>query len=165
MYKASDLLPALHNEQPANLHTESEIAIDQPFAQSLMAEWSAVLSEGPGIIVIHEAFPNTPSDGSKNQTLDHASNLFNDLIEIEKTQFDDQGDHFAKPGANDRVWNALEKHCAANPDNFIDYYKNSLLNLKTSPNLTQTFHIFKKKTYYLSTKLELLTLSFKLSSI
>ena len=132
VYKASDLLPALHNEQPANLHTESEIAIDQPFAQSLMAEWSAVLSEGPGIIVIHEAFPNTPSDGSKNQTLDHASNLFNDLIEIEKTQFDDQGDHFAKPGANDRVWNALEKHCVANPDNFIDYYKNPFLHLAST---------------------------------
>ena len=37
------------------------------------------------------------------------------------------GDHFAKPGANDRVWNALEKLCLRAPDVFAAYYGNALL--------------------------------------
>jgi ectoine hydroxylase-related dioxygenase (phytanoyl-CoA dioxygenase family) len=37
------------------------------------------------------------------------------------------GDHFAKPGANDRVWNALEKLCLCAPDVFSAYYGNPLL--------------------------------------
>ncbi len=35
-----------------------------------------------------------------------------------------RGDHFAKPGANDRVWNALEKLCLADPAAFVAYYGN-----------------------------------------
>jgi ectoine hydroxylase-related dioxygenase (phytanoyl-CoA dioxygenase family) len=37
------------------------------------------------------------------------------------------GDHFAKPGANDRVWNALEKLCLRAPDVFAAYYGNAML--------------------------------------
>ena len=39
------------------------------------------------------------------------------------------GDHFAKPGANDRLWNSLEKHCLADPGNFARYYANPFLAL------------------------------------
>jgi ectoine hydroxylase-related dioxygenase (phytanoyl-CoA dioxygenase family) len=39
------------------------------------------------------------------------------------------GDHFAKPGANDRVWNALEKLAVAAPDVFVDYYASEVLAL------------------------------------
>ena len=39
------------------------------------------------------------------------------------------GDHFAKPGANDRVWNALEKLAVNDPEAFVDYYSNDILAL------------------------------------
>jgi len=148
VYNASELLPSLLAEQ-AKQHssdaTTEQTATEKTFARSLMAEWSAALSEGPGIIVIREAFSQHHADGSENLTLEHASEMFSDLIETEKTQFDSQGDHFAKPGANDRVWNALEKHCMANPRNFIDYYKNPFMHLASTawlgPNYQTTAQI------------------------
>jgi len=137
VYKATELLTPLLAEQAKNLQCGSDAnaefsSTENSFARSLMAEWSAALSEGPGIIVIREAFPKLHPDGSQNLTIEHASDLFSNLIETEKTQFDSQGDHFAKPGANDRVWNSLEKHCMANPGNFIDYYKNPLMHLAST---------------------------------
>jgi ectoine hydroxylase-related dioxygenase (phytanoyl-CoA dioxygenase family) len=39
------------------------------------------------------------------------------------------GDHFAKPGANDRVWGALDKLAVAEPEVFVSYYANDLLAL------------------------------------
>lgn len=39
------------------------------------------------------------------------------------------GDHFANPGANDRVWNALEKLAVTAPEAFVAYYANDLLAL------------------------------------
>jgi hypothetical protein len=39
------------------------------------------------------------------------------------------GDHFAKPGANDRIWNSLEKHCLRDPENFAAYYGNAIIAL------------------------------------
>ena len=39
------------------------------------------------------------------------------------------GDHFAKAGANDRVWNALEKLAVRDPETFVDYYANDILAL------------------------------------
>jgi ectoine hydroxylase-related dioxygenase (phytanoyl-CoA dioxygenase family) len=39
------------------------------------------------------------------------------------------GDHFAKPGANDRIWNALEKLCLRSPEVFAAYYANEIIAL------------------------------------
>ena len=39
------------------------------------------------------------------------------------------GDHFATPGANDRVWNALEKLAVRDPEAFVDYYANDVIAL------------------------------------
>ena len=39
------------------------------------------------------------------------------------------GDHFAKPGANDRIWNSLEKHCLRDPQSFAAYYGNDIIAL------------------------------------
>jgi ectoine hydroxylase-related dioxygenase (phytanoyl-CoA dioxygenase family) len=38
-------------------------------------------------------------------------------------------DHFAKPGANDRIWNALEKLCLRDPECFARYYGNAAIAL------------------------------------
>jgi hypothetical protein len=40
-----------------------------------------------------------------------------------------RGDHFGKPGANDRIWNALEKLAVKDPEAFVDYYANDLVAL------------------------------------
>jgi ectoine hydroxylase-related dioxygenase (phytanoyl-CoA dioxygenase family) len=37
------------------------------------------------------------------------------------------GDHYAKPGDNDRVWNALEKLAVNAPDEFVAYYANDII--------------------------------------
>jgi ectoine hydroxylase-related dioxygenase (phytanoyl-CoA dioxygenase family) len=39
------------------------------------------------------------------------------------------GAHFARPGANDRIWNALEKLCLASPEAFARYYANDMIAL------------------------------------
>ena len=39
------------------------------------------------------------------------------------------GDHFAKPGANDRVWGALDKLAVADPAVFAEYYANDVIAL------------------------------------
>ncbi|MCV6593641.1 MAG: phytanoyl-CoA dioxygenase family protein, partial [Silicimonas sp.] len=54
--------------------------------------------------------------------VDAASDIFARIIEAERATGSGGGDHFAKPGANDRVWNAAEKHCLADPANFAAYY-------------------------------------------
>jgi ectoine hydroxylase-related dioxygenase (phytanoyl-CoA dioxygenase family) len=49
------------------------------------------------------------------------------MIETQNRDGSGGGDHFAKPGANDRIWNSLEKHCLADPANFARYYGNPFL--------------------------------------
>lgn len=83
--------------------------------QALMAEWATILAEGAGIVVIRGALP----DGG---VVDGASRLFEDIIVRQNATGTGGGDHFAKPGANDRIWNALEKHALADPENFVAYY-------------------------------------------
>ena len=39
------------------------------------------------------------------------------------------GDHFAKPGANDRIWNVQQKLCLRAPQAFARYYANPILAL------------------------------------
>ncbi len=87
----------------------------------LMAEWVKVWQSGPGIVVLHGLLDN-------HSIIDNATASFQQLIASEKKQ-GTGADHFAKPGANDRVWNALEKHCLLSPENFAHYYSNPLLAL------------------------------------
>jgi ectoine hydroxylase-related dioxygenase (phytanoyl-CoA dioxygenase family) len=83
--------------------------------QSLMEEWANVFAQGAGIVVIRQAMTD-PS------VIDRASDVFDQIILEEKAAAIGGGDHFAKPGANDRIWNSLEKHCLADPANFAAYY-------------------------------------------
>ena len=39
------------------------------------------------------------------------------------------GDHFGKPGANDRIWNAAQKLALHAPEVFAEYYANDVLAL------------------------------------
>lgn len=88
--------------------------------QAIMAEWVEAMQTGPGVLVLKGAEPD-------HAMLDAASDLFWGLIDAQNRAGSGGGDHFAKPGANDRLWNSLEKHCLADPANFARYYGNPFL--------------------------------------
>ena len=88
---------------------------------TLMAEWVQVWKSGPGVLVLQGMYDDST-------VIDRATECFQRLIASEKKS-GTGADHFAKPGANDRVWNALEKFCMLSPENFANYYCNTLLAL------------------------------------
>jgi ectoine hydroxylase-related dioxygenase (phytanoyl-CoA dioxygenase family) len=61
--------------------------------------------------------------------VDRVTAAFDAIIAAEKAGGALAGDHFAAPGANDRVWNALEKLAVRDPEAFVDYYANDVLAL------------------------------------
>lgn len=95
---------------------------DLDFTETLMAEWADAFASGPGVIVLQSAEPDAA-------VIDRASDVFRKLIDQQNRAGTGGGDHFAKPGANDRLWNSLEKHCLADPANFARYYANPFLAL------------------------------------
>jgi len=86
----------------------------------LMREWAQALATGPGIVAIKNALP-------EHGVIDDANTLFDKIIEKQRESGGGQGDHFAKPGANDRIWNSLEKHCVLDPVGFSNYYTNDTI--------------------------------------
>ncbi|MFB7112181.1 phytanoyl-CoA dioxygenase family protein [Streptomyces sp. NPDC056291] len=95
---------------------------DPAARDALRAELVLALDEGPGIVVFRGAFPDTA-------VVDRATAVFRALIAEQRASGAGAGDHFAKPGANDRVWNALEKAALHDPEAFADYYANDVLAL------------------------------------
>jgi ectoine hydroxylase-related dioxygenase (phytanoyl-CoA dioxygenase family) len=89
--------------------------------RDVQAEIARALSAGPGIVVIEGAFETAVVDG--------VSAAFTRMIEEQRAAGLAIGDHFAKPGANDRVWNALEKLAVTDPEAFVDYYANDIVAL------------------------------------
>lgn len=89
--------------------------------RDVQAELARALHEGPGIVVFTGAF-----DG---EVVDRVTTAFESLIAEQKAAGTAAGDHFAKPGANDRVWNALEKLAVTDPEGFVAYYGNDILAL------------------------------------
>lgn len=90
--------------------------------RAALAEICEVLAEGPGVAVFKRAFADLG-------IIDEASRIFDDIIEEQHRTNSGGGDHFAKPGANDRIWNSLEKHCLRSPENFAAYYGNAVIAL------------------------------------
>lgn len=90
--------------------------------KAIMAEWVEAMLTGPGIVVFKGAFADT-------DVIDESSKLFFDIIAEQHRDHTAVGDHFAKPGANDRVWNALEKLCLREPELFARYYANEIIAL------------------------------------
>lgn len=95
---------------------------DPEMRVQILAEMSDALATGPGVVVLKAAEPD-------HAILDQASDVFRSLINTQNRAGTGGGDHFAKPGANDRLWNSLEKHCLADPENFVRYYANPFLAL------------------------------------
>ncbi|MGU3431631.1 phytanoyl-CoA dioxygenase family protein [Actinomycetes bacterium M1A6_2h] len=80
------------------------------------------LLHGPGIVVFRGAFTDEHS-------LSDATDIFTETIARQHASGVTGGDHFAKPGANDRVWSALQKLAVFHPEVFARYYANDTLAL------------------------------------
>ncbi|KUN86095.1 phytanoyl-CoA dioxygenase family protein [Streptomyces griseoruber] len=90
--------------------------------REVQSELVRTLLDGPGVVVLKGAYTDPA-------VVDRASEAFRALIEEERASGTARGDHFAKPGANDRVWNALDKMAVRAPEVFADYYANDMLEL------------------------------------
>lgn len=82
-------------------------------------ELVAALATGPGILVVTGAFDA--------EVVRRTSAEFRELIRHQRAAGVGAGDHFAPPGTNDRVWNALEKLAVRAPETFVGYYANETL--------------------------------------
>ena len=98
------------------------------------AELARALMDGPGVVVFKRAF----SDAS---VVDAATDTFDAIIADQRASGAAGGDHFAKPGANDRVWNALEKLAVRAPSVFAAYYANDILALVSAAWLGPAYQI------------------------
>ncbi len=85
--------------------------------KAMLAEWAWVLGKSAGVVVLKKAYPDT-------SVIDRASDVFRQMIEDERTGGSGEGDHFAASGANDRIWNALQKQCLRDPQGFALYFGN-----------------------------------------
>lgn len=89
--------------------------------RGLQSELIRALADGPGVVVFTAAFDH--------DVVDRASEAFFALIEKQRAGGVAAGDHFGKPGANDRIWNAAQKLALHDPEVFADYYANDALAL------------------------------------
>ncbi|HEX5566278.1 MAG TPA: phytanoyl-CoA dioxygenase family protein [Streptomyces sp.] len=90
--------------------------------RELRAELARALLEGPGLVVLKRAFPDPA-------VIDRATEAFEALIADQHAAGAAVGDHFARPGTNDRVWNAAEKLAVSAPAVFTEYYANEIIAL------------------------------------
>jgi len=90
--------------------------------EAVSAELVRALTEGPGVAVLENAFTD-------HAMVDRVTAAFDAMIADERAAGGPAGDHFAAPGANSRVWNALEKLAVRDPEAFVDYYANDVLAL------------------------------------
>jgi ectoine hydroxylase-related dioxygenase (phytanoyl-CoA dioxygenase family) len=90
--------------------------------EATRAELVRAFADGPGVVVVRGAYPD-------RAIVDRATAAFEEMIAEQRASGAVAGDHFARPGANDRVWNALEKLAVRAPEVFVDYYANPVLAL------------------------------------
>ena len=98
---------------------------DPDTRRTVQSELNKAFLHGPGIVVFKRAFADTA-------VVDAVTNAFNALIAEQHALGMNAGDHYAKPGDNDRVWNALEKLSVMAPDEFVGYYSNDILSMASA---------------------------------
>ncbi|MFJ3670023.1 phytanoyl-CoA dioxygenase family protein [Streptomyces sp. NPDC090106] len=90
--------------------------------RAVQEELVHALTDGPGVVVFRGAFPDPA-------VVDRTTAVFEALLREQDAAGVPAGDHFAPPGTNERVWNALEKTALYDPATFADYYANPVLAL------------------------------------
>jgi ectoine hydroxylase-related dioxygenase (phytanoyl-CoA dioxygenase family) len=108
-------------------------SVDADEASALRTELAWSLLHGPGIVVVRGAV--------RADVADRATAAFRAMIAEQRAGTARAGDHFAAPGANDRVWNALEKLALADPAAFVDYYANDVIALVASAWLGPAYQV------------------------
>ncbi len=82
--------------------------------QAIMAEWAYVLGHTSGVVLLKNAIKDP-------HAVDQATKCFEQIIEEERATTSG-GDHFGERGANDRIWNSLQKLCLRDPSLFARYF-------------------------------------------
>ena len=83
--------------------------------RALMAEWAGILRTGSGALLLKSAV-------SDLSVIDRVTQVFERIIASERGEKGGGADHFAAAGANDRIWNAAQKLCLADPQAFALYH-------------------------------------------
>jgi ectoine hydroxylase-related dioxygenase (phytanoyl-CoA dioxygenase family) len=102
--------------------TLREATGDEDGREAVETELIHAFTDGPGVVVIRGAFADV-------SVVDRVSAAFDSIIAAGRVRGAVIGDHFAKAGANDRVWNALEKLAVQDSEAFVDYYANDIVAL------------------------------------
>ncbi|WP_370584718.1 phytanoyl-CoA dioxygenase family protein [Paracoccus sp. IB05] len=111
-------------------HCPSAIAIEKNIpiydgarvSAEISREWARVIGEGAGVFVVKNAFADRGA-------IDAASDAFRAIIAHERETGVAAGDHFAKAGANDRIWNSLQKLCLHDPAVYARYMANPVIDI------------------------------------
>ncbi len=90
--------------------------------RAVQAELARALLHGPGVVLFPGAFPDLT-------VVDRATEAFTAMIAAQAAAGATAGDHFATPGANDRLWGAVDTLALRDPALFADYYGNDVLAL------------------------------------
>jgi ectoine hydroxylase-related dioxygenase (phytanoyl-CoA dioxygenase family) len=109
----------LASDVRSNVLVYSAATVASADRRALQSELIRALADGPGVVALEGAF-----DAG---VVDRASEAFFTIIEAQRAAGDAAGDHFGKPGANDRIWNAAQKLALHDPQVFADYYANDAL--------------------------------------
>ena len=99
----------------------------------MIEELTDVFGAGPGVVVMRDAVAP--------DVIERATAAFESLIAQEKADGLARSDHFATPGANDQVWNAMEKLAVADPEIFVDYYAFEALELVSTAWLGPAYQV------------------------
>ena len=116
----ADYPHAARIEQNVVVYSAADVR-DRADDRSLRAEIAGALERGPGVVAFECA--------ADPDIVDAATVEFAAIIADERSTKGEVGDHFAPAGANDRVWNALEKLAIRSPQVFVDYYSNDIIAL------------------------------------
>ena len=103
----------------ANVLVYSADTVARADRRALQSELIRALADGPGVVVFAGAF--------SPDVVDRASDAFFAIIAAQHAAGSAAGDHFGKPGANDRIWNAAQKLALHAPPVFAEYYANDAL--------------------------------------
>jgi ectoine hydroxylase-related dioxygenase (phytanoyl-CoA dioxygenase family) len=83
----------------------------------VIPEWTRLFENGPGVMVLKRAMRDLDA-------VDDATRVFREIIAEEFAAGTAASDHFAKAGANDRVWNSHQKLCLKAPEIYLRYVTN-----------------------------------------
>lgn len=98
---------------------QNVLIYDRADLSVVAAELVRALADGPGIVVFTGALDPA--------VVGRATREFEAIIAGQRAAGGTAGDHFAKAGQNDRIWNALEKLALRAPGVFADYYASDVI--------------------------------------